>query len=611
VEKIEIITNPSSKYDAQGVAGLLNIILKKNARDGVNGRASASYEQTSYPKYGGDVDLNYRSGKLNVFGSTSIKKGQYLTEENLDNIYSRNITPYYYFEKDNRLRNHTSSFNKLGIDYAINESNDIGLQIEHSYFLKKGADRNDAVFINSGSMLDSIYKTGIAVRNYYNNLSGNLHYAVKLDTAGQSLSFDLDYTRYSQPENLTTTTTERYGKGTGKLGDDIIFKNQSEQKINIYAAKGDYSKRIFKDVLLEGGSKYYSLSTDNDLIFQDKRSDEWLKNTEKSNKFEYKESNLAVYTNLSKDFGDKWSLQGGLRYEHTTWSGSSSNPGINIGKEYNRLFPSVFVQYNATPDNQISLNYTQRISRPDYTDLNPFRYYTNPNSYIEGNPFLQPAITNSVDLSYTFKTKYYFDLFLYKTQGQITQVPLLNATDHSYKYQSINLDNSYNWGFNSYIPVSIRPWWQSSYSLIVGFNGVRSNISGLAYRYSNFNIQFSTNQQFVLSKQQSFFGELNFFYQPAGATQGMFILGKMADLSVGVKKLFFKEKLTVAANLLDVLNAAYITAKVDREDQYSFINGNYDKRGIRLTITYKFGNTSMKSASERKSGIQEEKSRIK
>jgi outer membrane receptor protein involved in Fe transport len=610
--RIEVITNPSSKYDAEGLSGLLNIVLKKSKKIGLNGNSTIFYEQTTYPKYGGNIDINYRTDKINLFGGTSLRDGKYFQNENIDNIYNRNILPYYYYEKGNRNRKQISNFNKLGLDYTINKNHVIGVRFEHSYTSKKGNQTNNSTFQKYNLAVDSLYNTSIDLDNYNNDISANLNYTATLDTAGQSITFDFDYSNFYQPLLSASTSTKRYNSLYQSLGKDIIFKNEASQKINIFSAKTDYSKQLSKTIWLETGIKYYFLKTDNNLKFYNFISNTYLIDNLKSSTFNYQESNLAFYANLYKQFNDKWSIQIGGRNENTFLKGSSTNNTVvNLKPNYSKIFPTLFIQYNKNDNNQFSLNYTKRINRPDYSNLNPFRYYTNPNSYIEGNPFLQPAITNSIDFSYTFKQKYFINAFLYLTDGQITQVPVLDPNTNSYKYLSVNLDKSYNTGINTYLPFQIKKWWQTALSITVGFNGINSLINNSKYNYNNFNFQVITNNQFTLSQKSKFFGELNFIYQPKGSTQGLFILGKLVDLSFGVKKVFKDKKSALSLNVTDVFNAAYITATVDKIDQYSYIHGNYDKRGIRLSFSYKFGKSTIEKPREKKSSIEDETKRIK
>ncbi|MFI5151330.1 MAG: TonB-dependent receptor domain-containing protein, partial [Bacteroidia bacterium] len=523
IQSIEIISNPSSKYDAEGLSGLVNIVLKKNQREGLTGSVSVYSETTQQEKGGANIDLNYRKGKFNVFGGASCRMGRYYSLEQIDNIYNRDVNPYYYSEAGNRFRDQLNSLCKLGADYTIKKEHILGFRLENSYTSRTGTENRKSTFKTAQDKTDSLYSTDINYENYSNTFSGNLNYTATLDTAGQSLNVDLDYTNYRQPKLGTTTSSAITNSIGQKIENDIIFKNQSDQNLSIYSSKIDYSKPVGSKILFETGTKYYFLQNENHLQYFTGSGAGFILDNSKSNSYQYTESNLAFYLNFNHKLNDHWNYQVGVRNENTDLMGTSANNTASLNQQYTRFFPTGFLQYSRNDNNEFGLNFSRRINRPDYANLNPFRYYTSPNSYIEGNPFLQAALTNSIDISYTRNKKYFFDLFTYLTDGQITQVPVLNAQNNSYKYVSVNLDHSFNTGLNVYVPIKVYSWWQSTLSVTAGLNGVHSVINNQDYVYQNFTVNVITNNQFTLSAKRRMFAEINFIYQPAGASQGLFI----------------------------------------------------------------------------------------
>ncbi len=395
------------------------------------------------------------------------------------------------------------------------------------------------------------------------------------------------------------------------MGQDVAFKNQSNQNINIYSLKADYSKPLTKTLTLELGTKFYYITSKNNIEFYNSVSNILAIDSSKSNLFNYKESNLAGYANLNNQFNTKWSTQIGIRVERTDVEGNSKDDSQQVKQNYTRLFPTAFIQYSHNDNNQFTANYTQRINRPDFESLNPFRYYTTPNSYMEGNPFLQPAITNSFELSYILKQKYYFNLFFHSTHNELGEIPILNKTEYAYKYLSVNFNNSYDWGFSTYLPIDIKPWWKSYLSLTAGFNGTNSLIDSNSYKTTGVFTQLQLSQQFVLSKKSKLYGEINLIYQPPGLTQGLYILGQYLDLSASLKKTFKDGRSTLSINIMDIFNATLVASRIDKPSEYSLLYGNHDNRGIRLTFSYKFGKNTIPKSRENKSGIEDEKERTK
>lgn len=612
VDKIEIINNPSAKYDAEGTAGLINIILKKSKLFGLNGTISPSFEQNKKANFGNSLNVNYRTKKVDLSLGSSVLSGRRFTVEQVDNIYSKNSNPYYYYETGDKLRTNTEVFNRVSADITLDKNNTLGFKLENSSTSRKGSEVNNASFSSNNINADSIYQSQISLRNHDNTFSANINYNRTLDTTGQSLSFDIDYLNYSQPNLSTGVETNRFDRFQPSMSSPITFSNAANQYINLYSVKSDYSKPISQSTFFEFGLKYDQINTDSRYFFYNSLQTGHDPDFLKSNTFYYKERNAAAYSNLYTQLSKKLSSQFGLRFERTRATGTSASSSTQlINRNYTRFFPTIFLQYKLNEINQFVLSFSKRINRPNFSSLSPFRYYSTPNSYIEGNPFLQPSLSNSFDLTYTYKQKFYFNFFVHLTDLSITQIPLLVDSIKAYRYEWVNISNAYNYGIFSYLPFQVFKFWQSQLSLTLNLNGVRSNVEGSDYKYKNFNGQIQLNNNFSFATLPRFSAEVNFRYQPSGMSQGLFQLGRMADLSVGLKKVFKDNRSTLTLNFLDLLNTSYVTATVNTKDQYSFTHGNYYKRGLRLTFSYLFGKTTIKSKEQKQSNIQEEKQRVK
>ncbi len=610
IYKIEIISNPSSKYDAEGVSGLVNILLERNQRKGIVGNINAAYGQAYYPNGSFDLNFNYRSEKINFFGGTSLRLGRDLLQEDVQNIYNRQASPYNYFENGRRVRDELSNFSRLGCDFFLGKRHTLGVRLEYSLSKQNSARENICDFYALEDLIDSTYYSYIDQKSSYNTYSSNLNYVFDIDSSGQSLSIDLDYLYYDQPLRSASTRTDLDSMGTF-FKDDVVFKNEAEQRISIYSGKLDYYKPIGSKSSIEFGGKYYRINTENDLSFYDFYQSDWQQNDTKSSRFLYDESSIAGYLSFSHQFTKSFSGKVGLRNEYTTLKGSQNETEVNFNRNYNRLFPTVFLQYSKNENHQISLSYVQRINRPDYSNLSPFRYYLSPNSYVVGDPFLQPAFTHSFELSYLLKQNYYFSLYTNITNGQITQAFLLDDETNSYKTISMNLDQSYSYGLSVYFGLGLFDWWYTTLNLNAGVNGVSTSIvDGADYSRQNFNVFVFNTNQFTLSKKGKLSLESTLMYQPGGMTQGIFVLGRMLDFSVHLKKTFKNNKAAISLSGLDLFNSAYVTAKVDDESQYSFISGSYNKRGVRLTFSYKFGKKDIESQRNKTDSNEQEKDRL-
>ena len=602
VYRIEIISNPSSKYDAEGISGLVNIILKKNQKRGIFGTGSLSYEQTRYAKYAGYFNVNYRTEKLILYGGTTFRIGEYQLIENVENIYNRDVEPYYYYEEGVRKRKETSSFSRIGLDYNLSKRSKVGFRLEYNH------NNRYSIFQYDNLYVDSVYNSVNETQNVNNSITGNLSYLFNFDSLGQTLSVDIDYMSYYQPLYSLENSTQRI---INSQPTNFLFKNTSSQKIEIASIRLDYSKPLKNNkTWLDFGGKFYSLYSKNQLSFFENEFSSWIQNHSKSSDFGYYEKNLALYSIIHHEFSNKLTAQLGIRNEFTWLNGTKNQDSSLFSRTYNRLFPSMFIHYEESKNHQFSLNYTNRISRPDYSNLNPFRYYLTPNNYIEGDPFLQPAFTNSLDFSYLFKQQAYLSVYANITNGQITQVPILDHLSNSYKTLSINVDRSYSYGFSIYMSKQIFKWWQSSINVRTGLNGIKTSLENQVYERQNFNVFCMSNNQFNISSKGGISAELNVIYQPQGYTQGIFTLGRLLEVSTSVKKVFKDNKFSVVLSFADLFNSAYVTALVDEGDQFSFINGNYDKRGIQITFLYNFGKSTIEKRVDKESSIKNETERL-
>lgn len=608
IHRIEIIANPSSKYDSEGISGLVNIILSRSLVKGITGHVSAGYEQTIYPSGSLSADFNYRSEKVNIFGGTSFNLGRTLLNENVSNTFNRTLDPYYYSEVNERLQNDLSSFNRVGIDYFITPKQTIGLRTELSFNQKNGHRSITSDFFQNTSSIDSTYFSYVELEQKNQTLTTNLNYVVDLDSSGRSFSVDLDYMYYTQPLRTTINMTDKR-VGSTLFYNDVVFSNEANQAISLYSAKADYYHPINEKMYFDLGVKSYSVTTNNRLDFFNFENNQWAFDAEKSSDFNYTESNFAGYFNFSHQATEKFSYQVGIRNEYTVLKGESTETIEVPNRTYNRPFPSVFLQYAINDSNQVSLSYSQRINRPGFSNLNPFKYYLSPTSYIVGDPFLLPAFTHSFSLSYLLNQNFYFDAYCNLTEGEITQIVLLDTTTNSYQTISTNLDKTYSYGLSTYFNLSPFEWWQTSFNINAGLSAISTSVDNSLYTRTNFNVFTFNSNRFTLSKKGKMYLESVFYYQPKGSIQGTFILGRIMELSLHLSKTF-NNKATLTISGLDLLNSTYVSARVDEPSQFTLIDGSYNRRGVRVSFSYKFGKKSIQKERTKDNAVKDEKDRL-
>lgn len=483
----------------------------------------------------------------------------------------------------------------------------MGLRVDQSNGTFEGNEKNNTVFQKKSAPTDSAYQAAIGSSNRYHTFSANINYKAILPKSKNEWVFNVDYYRYKMPENVIATKTSVKHNPAPPNDTVIAFQTQTSQIIEIYSGQVDYSKTLRDSTLMELGTKAYFLETKNNMFFYDGLTPVF--NNKKSQSFYYRENSYAAYVNFSKQITKKIGVQAGVRLEDQDIDGSSTGSAQMVKRRFTKLYPTILFQYTADADNQYSISYNSRTKRPNYSYLNPARYYTNPYSYTEGNPFLLPSISHNIDINYTLKRKYTFDIFLFLTQNQITQTTVQDTASKSYRYQFVNIQRSYFGGLQSFIPLTIKKWWRVNNTLLFLFNGVDAVVDGKSYIYNNINLQLQMSNQFVVSAKNKWFADLNFIYQPPGMSQGQFISDAVTNLSTGIRKIFNDQRSTLVLNITDVLNRGLVPVRVETASQYTRTYGNNDLRGVRLTYIYQFGKLTVRKNRNIKTSNEDEKSR--
>lgn len=381
IEAIEIITNPSAKYEAAGNAGIINIKLKKNKSFGTNGSVNLGYVQGTYAKGNGGLNLNYRNKNINLFGNYNYNRGNYLMHMNSD----REQFDTLFTQRNNMLfRNNTHGF-KAGMDYFIDKKSTIGL------VLNGNIANND---FNTDGPMNFIYQptktlTRILKATNHNdmerdNVNTNLNYRYAV-TGGSELNIDADYGFFNIRSTQYQPNIYYQPDGTTEIS-RAVYQMVAPTDINLYSIKADWEQN-YKGGRLGFGGKAGVVNTDNDFKRYDVYTNSKVLDTLKSNRFEYKENINALYLNYNKQYKKGFMVQVGVRAEHTVSSGHSTGfkktgtvmepYDSTFDRNYVNLFPSAAFTLNKNPMKQWTFSYSRRIDRPAYQDLNPFEFKLN------------------------------------------------------------------------------------------------------------------------------------------------------------------------------------------------------------------------------------------
>ncbi|MEN0055195.1 MAG: TonB-dependent receptor [Mucilaginibacter sp.] len=605
IKSIEIITNPSAKYDAAGNSGIINIKLKKNSQSGTNGSVTVGVAKATFWRDNASLNLNHKEGNLNVFGTFSRGDNKNTRDIYIDRTTRDTTGKATYFNQFTRMP-HVYHYNnyRVGADYDVTSKNTIGFVV--SGYSNSEVDNNDGnTKIGSvPNVADSSLTTVSTIDQTYKNFAANLNDRFKIDTSGQELSVDLDYSKFKNTSIAQYDTHYFLADGSPQHAPQLL-RNQTPSNITIYTGKADYTKPLSKTVKLETGVKFSSVKTDNDLQAQIFDGNSYINDTTRTNRFIYTEKVSAGYLNLNKQF-KKTSVQLGVRAEYTQSDGNlvGSTP---VKRDYLDFFPSAFINHTLNDKNEISLSYSRRIDRPGYDNLNPFVYYLDPYTFSKGNAFLKPQYTNNFEFNYTYNKSINVSLGYSRTTDVITEIILTDNQSKKTYQTNLNLQTQNSYSVNVNAPYTITKWWTGNVDVNGFYLGFKSDSVGTGnLNDGQFTVQIKATQTLTFG---SYKFEIRGDYQ-SPLTYGIYKIRPQYGVDAGVSHSFANKKANIKLALDDIfyLRRNNLSSRAIGND--FDIRQNYDSRVGRLTFTYNFGNSSIKSR-ERRTGAESEKGRVK
>lgn len=605
IEKIELISNPPAKYDAEGNAGMINLVLKKGIEEGMNGSLSLMAGYGRREKTGADLNLNYRKGKLNIFGAYSFNRNHTAQEANgsrkLDyqgqtiETHTRNV-------RDPRINLHNASF---GFDYAISPKTMIGGLIS-GYSSRWQIDALADIQLRKSREADTLISMSNAEINHWQHLSGNLNLNHQIDST-QSINFDVDYLYYH--DNNPTDYQADYRNEQGGMIRTDFFRSRKVTPIRITVGKVDYTKNFGK-TRLEIGAKASLNRFTNDIGVENLQNDFWRIDPSLSGNYKLEEDILAAYSSIQVQFNAKTKLNAGLRYEHTRTHLDLVEVGNILDRNYGNLFPSLFLSKDINKNNSLQFAFSRRITRPTFRDLAPFMIFADPYSFLSGNSALLPTLT------YSFKTEYrHKDLIFALQYSHDTNViaPFQNhinpATNRMLAY-AVNLKSQDTYSLVLALPVSIAKWWSMQNNGTFNQQYLMVDYLEKPVEIVQFNFQLNSTQNFRLS--ESFSLEIAGNYN-SGGFWGANILKPFGTLNLGLQKKLNKDKGTLSFTITDVFWTnnwhfrTYIPEQnLDVKTDLIFS----EPRICRLTYSRNFGNNKVKKARNRNTGAEEDRRRM-
>ena len=618
IATIEIITNPGSKYDAAGNSGIINIKMKKNRNFGTNGSFiigtgygwvnNLSGSRDDLPKFNTSLNLNNRSSKVNLFGNYSYVNRESAQSNELNRTIPFNGRTTYFDQVSFRPNQFVGHSYKGGLDYFINSKSTIGVLVNGFSNDRQSNGVNSTLISNESRHLTSNPVTQTNMGGLMQNITGNVNYKYEFDGKGREWTADADYVRYDG-ENSNNLSTTFYGPDGDIIRPKQDVRNGMPSTINILAFKTDYVHPLKKGAKLEVGLKSSFVNADNNSIFDtlQQETKQWLFDASRSNQFKYDESINAAYVNYAGKLGKKLKVQAGLRAEHTHSVGMSVTLNQRVDRNYLNLFPTLFLSRQLDTNNVLNLSYSRRIDRPDYQNLNPFVYFLDPYTYQQGNPFLRPQYTNSVELTHVFKSTISTTLGVSRTTDFINrETPRQIAAQNITYVTPENLGRMDNINLTVSFPVSVTKWWRMQNNVSTYYQHYQTFYSGVPYEVTIVAYNLYTSNNFTLSKTLS--AELSGWFN-SPSQYGFYRANPQGGFSLGVQKKLMDGKANLKLNVNDPFWLNQFNGRAVVQDINFRVRSRWESRRINLTFTYRFGNQDVKSARQRSSATSAEQSR--
>jgi iron complex outermembrane recepter protein len=607
VDKIEFITNPSAKYDANGSAGIINIIMKKDKRIGLNGTVYAGYGQGIYPRTNDGFSFNDRTGKFNIFSSYNYSYQGFVEFVNFKTNFYNGSDFESSTQQNEYLKTPTiTNSGRIGTDFFVSDKTTIGFFADVSVTQFDPSESTTTNNYDSTNNEKSYDLTGSNSPSTTYNYAGNFNFKHKFDSTGRELLVNMDYATYYTFAYQNITTNFFNIDNTALSGPSNLY-GDLPGILNIYSVKADYDGQLGRNGTLGAGLKSSYVKTDNSVNIYDGTTSDAPIDTTQTNHFVYSENINAGYLMYSYNM-HKASLQAGIRAEQTITNGNQVTTGQTFSHNFLQLFPNISVNDSLSASNQLGLSITRRIDRPTYEQLNPFSLYINPTFYLNGNPYLIPQISYISQLSDGINQKYFLTFTYTHTQYPITtEIEPYPGRPSIVEQTEENLSSSDNYDLDGTIASQITKWWNTSTSVEAFESHYVADISNSPLSTSHFLWGPRTENNITLSKYLSL--EWHGFYS-SGFDLGYLFIKSQWGTGGGLQLKVLKNKGSIKLSATDIFWTNVTNGITSFTGFNETVYVKRDTRAVNVSFTYHFGGTSQSSLKS-KGGAEDEKQRVK
>ena len=603
IKEVEIIANPSAKYDASGTGGILNIKLKKEVSMGFLGNVYSSLGYGNFVKVGNGINLYKNSKKWNFNLGIYQRYNESVNNRRIIRSFDDGNSTNTFDQFNDWLPVSKSYSFKVGVEKTINKNNSIGSSFNYNIY-----NSDEETIGRTNQKINGIEEGLTTLKtdqlDKHKTLTGNIYYKFQSDSLDTKLDIQANFANYNNKDK-NITTNQFFDVNTNQQNrNEEVVKNQNPTDISIFNIRADYEKKISKNFSIETGLKYSFVNNDYTIIIEDKNlNDEFVLNQQRSNELIYKETIAAFYGIVNYNL-KKWNFQAGLRGEYIDYSAKSITQNSENSDAYISYFPSFSINNNQD-ENQYKFSYSRRIRRPRYRDLNPFFDYIDTYNIVVGNSNLQPQFTNALELTWVSENKNSLSFYANFTSDNIYQIMNYDPqTEITTMFQD-NIASSIDYGFSYSRSIDVKKWWEIQVFADYSFNSAKSTLQDFSFDNSGDSWYATLNQTFRFPKKLT--ATWNSFYSSGGVYGNSKDLASY-DMSFSLRKYFLDDKLSARLSATNIFKTARYRGITTQENIVTDWTNKWETRVFRVSLTYNFGKGKKKTA--KSTNISDERSRL-
>lgn len=604
IEKIEIIDNPSAKYEAEGRGGVIDIRLAKGTKKGWNGTANASTAKGIHWRNKAGLSLNARQEKLYVYANYNYNQTTSQDIVLITRMFPSEEETSVFAQDWLEVAEYDIHNLRTGLDYDITDQLNAGVNFRYT----------DGVLFDKGSSMTTLTNAPLypydeislntGENNLWTNKGVGFFVTKEFGEEGGELELNLDRSSYYDGYD-TRFENEYFMNNALAEGPDDLLTNDYFTDIQVTSVKADYEVALMDSLQLSAGLKWSDVSTVNDFNFYTNEIVEGVEiptlDETRTNAFDYNEKLSAAYVELNYTL-PKWSVQAGLRMEHTDWEGFSGTLNQESGDNYTELFPTLTIGRTFSEKIGASVSYGRRIGRPDYEQLNPFVFYIDQYTTQSGNPFLQPEFTHAFGLTFLYEQQPLLQIGYDRTSSAIADLITQDDENNLTNLRNENYDRSETFYLGTGAPLNFGKWAEGMLQVFAFYNHFQTELPGEDLDKAQLSTYCGLNQTFNLP--MDFKLGLDAFYQTP-VVFGVFEVKSNYGIDLALSKKFLDDQLQVTVGASDIFHTNRSDVIIRQGTIDSYAEQEWDTQRLKLSLRYNFGNNNKISGKQKDRGPEE------